>query len=52
VTAQPSARIVIPAPEHACRYDHKMPASLGRLRLMPRPDRFAAPDMRLMFDMR
>jgi hypothetical protein len=33
--AQPTARIAVPAPEHACRYDGKSPATLIALRLMP-----------------
>jgi hypothetical protein len=36
----PAARIAIPAPEHACRYDHKSPAALAALRLMLHLDRF------------
>ena len=46
--AQPSARIAIPAPEHACRYDHKTPATLVALQSMPHPDRVHAPEMRRM----
>ena len=30
-----SARIAVPAPEHACRYDGKSPPALVALRLMP-----------------
>jgi len=44
--AQPSARIAIPAPEHACRYDHKTPATLVALRLLLRPGPARAPEMR------
>ena len=47
--AQPSARIATPAPEHACRYDHKSPATLVALRLMPQPGPVFAPEMRRMF---
>jgi hypothetical protein len=41
--AQPSARIAVPAPEHACRYDGKSLATLVALRLMPHLDRRSCP---------
>ncbi len=49
--AEPSARVAIPAPEHACRYDHKTPATLVRQRLMPRPGPVLVPGMRRMSGM-
>ncbi len=42
--AQPSARIAIPAPEHACRYDHKTPATLLLLPLMRSQGQWSRPE--------
>ena len=42
------AAAAISAPEHACRYDHKTPATLVRQRLMPQPGPVCAPEMHRM----